>query len=505
MMRRRLALRNDTCVLVELEAWWLTAMHSLSEEEAPRRAFGRRAIARAGYDHVYLNIFRCMLREVDEVEAKQTLDEDWIADSDGNDVLSKERFMDALFQLADVWTDGITPAEYADFLRNLLDRISETWSPGPSDLEDDDSDDINEDVKRSLGARELLQFKGSNRITFNPEYAVDDDNGDADGLDGKPDSDGGDDGSGGKAGGGDDDDESDGDDDDDGKGKGKKAKGGKKKSKKKKKASPRRSGKGNASKKEEEFSALAIQSSVRGNNSRKTADERKDAAVAIGAAGKGKGARKTATKRRESVVKVQACARGALNRKHYWKVMQAVAKLQANARRRIANRQASDAAPPPPIESTPLPPAPRRKKKKSDAADPFRGASCSLSARQSRPPALAFAASPPASARGQPMLAPLKNQPTSSLMSMELEFMEPALRAPALVKKQLPPVARVPALPPPSLGVVDIELNIALRHVAARPRVPPSYRKLPQGAVDYTWYKAPAVDFGPAFAGACWA
>lgn len=103
MVLRRFGLRNHALVVAALDAWWSAVMHSLSDCDAPRvGAFGDRAIARSGYDYTYMKIFRCMLRELDPAEIMESLDEDWLEDSQGDGLVTREEFMDAIFQLADV-------------------------------------------------------------------------------------------------------------------------------------------------------------------------------------------------------------------------------------------------------------------------------------------------------------------------------------------------------------------------------------------------------------------
>ena len=52
------------------------------------------------------------------------IEEDWKADSAGESSLTRTRFGDAFFQLADTWTHGVCAREYADFLRSILMRVS---------------------------------------------------------------------------------------------------------------------------------------------------------------------------------------------------------------------------------------------------------------------------------------------------------------------------------------------------------------------------------------------
>jgi hypothetical protein len=100
------------------------ASSSSSSSSSPSSSATTRALAKTGYFAILRRVFRCMLDEFDEEDVRATLEEDWAADSGGRELLSRELFHDGLFQLADVWTAGVSPEEYAAFLRTLLGRIA---------------------------------------------------------------------------------------------------------------------------------------------------------------------------------------------------------------------------------------------------------------------------------------------------------------------------------------------------------------------------------------------
>ena len=125
MLKKRFALRHHSLVLAPLHAWWVAAMHTLTIEQAPKQANGQHCIAYDGYRAIYHRIFRAMMADFDPSEADAILDDDWKHDCPaGATALPRETFQDAIFQLADVWTAGVDPEEYAAFLWTLLDRIA---------------------------------------------------------------------------------------------------------------------------------------------------------------------------------------------------------------------------------------------------------------------------------------------------------------------------------------------------------------------------------------------
>ena len=57
-------------------------------------------------------------------------EEEWRADSKGSASLSAEGLQDSIFELADLWTRGIQPEDYANFLRDVHERITFVGADG---------------------------------------------------------------------------------------------------------------------------------------------------------------------------------------------------------------------------------------------------------------------------------------------------------------------------------------------------------------------------------------
>ena len=55
-------------------------------------------------------------------QAYECAEEDWAADSRDGLTMPRELFMDALFQIADLYTDTASAVDYAAFLRRVLER-----------------------------------------------------------------------------------------------------------------------------------------------------------------------------------------------------------------------------------------------------------------------------------------------------------------------------------------------------------------------------------------------
>lgn len=116
------ALRHEPAIVAELQVWWEAAQRSLQSGPDPTAS----AIPKADYLRMSRMLSKVMLSEADfdRDEAQAAAEEDWAEDAGGGDEMARERFMNGLFELADVWTVGIDAAEYVAFLRGLLDRIA---------------------------------------------------------------------------------------------------------------------------------------------------------------------------------------------------------------------------------------------------------------------------------------------------------------------------------------------------------------------------------------------
>jgi len=73
---------------------------------------------------------RCLLDDFDPSNAAETAEADWEVDSAGHDHLDYMRFSMSWFQLADLWTEGISADQYASFLEDVMACIAEVGPDG---------------------------------------------------------------------------------------------------------------------------------------------------------------------------------------------------------------------------------------------------------------------------------------------------------------------------------------------------------------------------------------
>ncbi|KAL1525035.1 hypothetical protein AB1Y20_019908 [Prymnesium parvum] len=117
----RFRLRLHPLVREALEPWWHTAQHSM------RAAGGDgERISRQEYIRIFTCVFTAMVEDsFNESEAIASAQEDWERDSKGNATMGRNDFLDALFELADMWTDTIGAEEYASFLNLTLKSVTQ--------------------------------------------------------------------------------------------------------------------------------------------------------------------------------------------------------------------------------------------------------------------------------------------------------------------------------------------------------------------------------------------
>ena len=64
-----------------------------------------------------------MIADDDEQAALASAEDDWNEDSRGESRMTDAMFRDAIFQLADLWTESIDVDEYVSFLYSMLKKI----------------------------------------------------------------------------------------------------------------------------------------------------------------------------------------------------------------------------------------------------------------------------------------------------------------------------------------------------------------------------------------------
>lgn len=117
----RLTLRRDPLVGTALQKWWAVMQNTFGTPDAPATFL---------VEHQFVTILcklgKALLNDVDydRAEVLEAAQADWEMDSCAQVQMTREMFMDSLFELCDIWTDGISALEYHDFLMGLLWRVA---------------------------------------------------------------------------------------------------------------------------------------------------------------------------------------------------------------------------------------------------------------------------------------------------------------------------------------------------------------------------------------------
>ena len=115
-VRERVALKSDRRVQAALARLW-DAANTDSRDQV---------LDRAEYGVMHRKMLLALRPMIGPREALRSAEEDWAADAEGETVkaIDRPKFEWALFELADLWTDSVSAAEYADFCDRMLRLIT---------------------------------------------------------------------------------------------------------------------------------------------------------------------------------------------------------------------------------------------------------------------------------------------------------------------------------------------------------------------------------------------
>lgn len=124
-LEARFALRTSTPVQDALHLWWEAALWSM-------QSGGERDACSVCHDR-YVSLFMSIYRQLVpgrvtsctyQADARCSAEADWAHDTKGQACLERADFLDAIFELADHYVPTVDAGAYADFLRDLLQRVS---------------------------------------------------------------------------------------------------------------------------------------------------------------------------------------------------------------------------------------------------------------------------------------------------------------------------------------------------------------------------------------------
>lgn len=118
----RARIRRHQKVVNELQLWWVAAQRSMRQSHG--KAYEASKLSRDEYIRISRLLSKVLLESYDADEAQQCAEEDFEADAGGGDTISREQFMDGIYELADVYTRTVEVQEYVEFLQTLFERIT---------------------------------------------------------------------------------------------------------------------------------------------------------------------------------------------------------------------------------------------------------------------------------------------------------------------------------------------------------------------------------------------
>ena len=103
-----------------LDVWWDSAFERSGSHSGSERPT---AMSKQVYVNIYVRvsqaIFEFESEDWEDAELVRLVEEAWDEESGGQGHLTRSQFNDSLFELVDMWTDTVEPAEYVSFLRRL--------------------------------------------------------------------------------------------------------------------------------------------------------------------------------------------------------------------------------------------------------------------------------------------------------------------------------------------------------------------------------------------------
>eukprot|EP00755_Sulcionema_specki_P013656 Sspe_Gene.54537::Locus_30099_Transcript_1_1_Confidence_1.000_Length_2306::g.54537::m.54537 len=126
-LQMRVRLREHKKVVACMDRWWRRATCVLVAKGDPTPS----ALSKQYYFWMMRKLYKHFVPFATEKEAAESLLTDWEFDRKGEDALSYESFLNAIFALADVWTEDLDPESYVSFLDNCYMTIFNVFDFDP--------------------------------------------------------------------------------------------------------------------------------------------------------------------------------------------------------------------------------------------------------------------------------------------------------------------------------------------------------------------------------------
>jgi Ca2+-binding EF-hand superfamily protein len=137
---------------------WRKAKGGAGDDAILREA----TVDKHGYTKLMMRLSKAMLPDFDEDSALAMIESDWAKDSGGEGHMTFLQFNRALFEVADMWCEGIDAREYRNLLLVLFCAITQGMPPRVKALDDIDCADI-ESLVMSGGTAGVGKTSGPSR------------------------------------------------------------------------------------------------------------------------------------------------------------------------------------------------------------------------------------------------------------------------------------------------------------------------------------------------------
>ena len=118
-------LRKVPRMVQTLNVWWETAQRSMSADASAAAAADPYQLNEEGHARCMRCIYLALMEdEEDDTACEAAIADDWASDTRGEPLLSRERFFDALLELADAWTAEASEQAYNEFLWRLFENVT---------------------------------------------------------------------------------------------------------------------------------------------------------------------------------------------------------------------------------------------------------------------------------------------------------------------------------------------------------------------------------------------
>ena len=118
----RAKMRRHPRVLEQLQMWWATAQHTMRVWHGEN--YDAAVLTRNDYVRIMVLVAKAMSDVFDAEEAQQCAEEDFVEDAKGATTMSQKQFMNAVFELTDLYTRTLDYEEYTGFMQRLLKDVA---------------------------------------------------------------------------------------------------------------------------------------------------------------------------------------------------------------------------------------------------------------------------------------------------------------------------------------------------------------------------------------------